>query len=519
MSAVEYWSYVSTRACADPVRTVVLCVPERFARTAADVSSFADKSGWIDEVENDGGVIVAPIAPRGWGDAPADLAREAYLVARRELVAPARMSIPGRAGGLWAWEPLISLVGYAEGAVHAGGVMVAHPAFAASYVLVDGRPMSLAAGNEPSDHWFVANPSPAYHALCREVPVAAWLMGSACNDELVSYLRAANGPAWSLRVSPELGGFAPELARLAMRDFVCHVVRWKSSPNGQLAWRQSRQEFYLGDRFEHDCVEVGLNSYHYAVHLPEGMSREEAAGLPVVFSIHGRGEPTWIFSDKNGWENLADELREFMVVLPDSPYNLWVADRDAEVLGLIIDKLVETYGCDRTRVYVTGFSNGAAYTCQQATMRPWLFAAASPWNCPPTEAIVSSGLGGYLYSSFARDEGYEMPFFIIAGDSDDKGLSDRSCDLPLVLPLNGCDEQSEAIWDGSYCYLPERGYQEGDRLVTRVFSNGYGDLRVGVTQVRDMPHGAIADEARAAWEFMRRFRRLMGAKYVKEVTI
>ena len=517
MFAPEFYVYVSTRACADPVRTVILCAPDACARTREDVSAFARTSGWMDEVEHDGGVLIAPVVADGWHNAPADLARDAYLTMRRSLRAPSCMSIPGRAGGLWAWEPLIDLVGYSEGAAHAAQVLVAHPSFAAAAILVDGFATDLSAGDEPSDHWFVANPSPAYHALNREVPVAAWLMGSACDESFVTYLRGCGAPEWALRVSPELGGCGPELAHRAMGEFLTHVMRWKNSPDGELSWRGSREEFFLGDRFEHDCVEVGLNSYHYAVHLPAGMTREEAAGLAVVFSIHGRGEPTWLFSDKNGWEDLADELREFMVVLPDSPYNLWVADRDAEVLGLIIDKLAETYGCDRTRVYVTGFSNGAAYTCQQATTRPWLFAAASPWNCPPEEAIVSSGLGQYLYSSFAQDEGYEMPFFVIAGDSDDKGLPDRSCDLPTVLPLNRCDEQSEAIWDGSFCYLPERGYREGDRITTRVFSNAYGDVRVGVTQVRDMPHGAIADEARAAWEFMRRFRRLLGAKYVKEV--
>ncbi len=195
MSSLEYWSYVSTRACEDPVRTVILCVPEDSVHTALDVERFARTSGWIDEVESDGGVLVAPVVPDGWAHAPADLARDAYMVARRELAAPARMYIPGRAGGLWAWEPLISLVGYQEGAKHAGSVMVAHPSFAASYVLVDGAPTDLSLGNEPSDHWFVANPSPAYHALNREVPVAMWLMGAACNEALVDYLREANGPS------------------------------------------------------------------------------------------------------------------------------------------------------------------------------------------------------------------------------------------------------------------------------------------------------------------------------------
>lgn len=499
------------------MRTVILCVPEACVHSAADVAAFAQASGWMDEVESDGGVILAPVAPEGWTSVPVDFVRQVYRQACRQLVAPARMSIPGRAGGLWAWEPLISLVGYQEGAVHAGAMMLAHPSFAASYVLVDGAPADLSAADEPSDHWFVPAPSPAYHALNREVPVAAWLMGSACDDALVAHLQAAGAPDWHLRVSPELSGNDPSLARRAMRDFVCHVIRWKNGPDGELAWHQSRQEFYLGDRFDHRVVECANRSYHYALHLPDGMAREEAWGLPLVISIHGRGEPSYLFADKNGWEDLADETRAFMVAVPDSPYNIWCADRDAEVLELLIADVAEAYGCDTTRVYATGFSNGGAYTCQQATTRPWLFAAVSPWNAPPAEAIKGSGMGDYFYHpSFASGD-YELPFWICTGDADDKGVADRTADRADVLPPNGCTAESEQVWDGSNHYTADAGYAQGERLATRVYANDHGSVRMGLTVARDMPHGAIADEARAAWAFMSRFRRPAGSHEVEEI--
>lgn len=517
MSTCKYWSYVSTRACADPVRTVVLCVPDEYVRTPEDVAAFTRESGWMDEVESDGGVILAPVVAEGWSTAPEDLTREVYRQACRQLVAPWRMSIPGRAGGLWAWEPLICLVGYREGAAHAGGMMVSHPAFAASYVLVDGCPANLSRGSEPSDHWFVANPSDAYHALNREIPVAAWLMGSACDDALVEFLRSADGPDWSLRVSPELGGADPTLARRAMREFVCHVIRWKNGPDGELAWHQSRQEFFQDERFEHRVVELGGHSYHYALHLPNGMTKDEVRDLPLVISIHGRGEPSYLFADKNGWEALADETKAFMVAVPDSPYNIWSADRDAEVLEYLVADVAEAYGCDTARVYATGFSNGGAYTCQQATTRPWLFAAVSPWNAPSVEAIKGSGLGDYFYHpQFAMGD-YELPFWICTGDADDKGLPDRTADLDDVLPPNGCTRESEQMWDASNHYTEAWGYREGARISSRVYFNEQGSPRVGLTVVRDMPHGAIADEARAAWGFMSRFKRSEGSKTVEEV--
>jgi len=317
-------------------------------------------------------------------------------------------------------------------------------------------------------------------------------------------------------MNPELGGADPALARLAMRELVCHVIRWKNGPDGELAWHQSRQEFFFDGRFGHRVVELGWSSYHYALHLPTGMSPDEARGLPLVISIHGRGESPYLYADKNGWEDLADETRAFMVAVPSSPYNVWCADRDAEVLERLVADVAEAYGCDTTRVYATGFSNGGAYTCQQGTTRPWLFAAVSPWNAPPAEAIAGSDMGDYFYHpSFATGD-YELPFFIVTGDSDDKGVQDRTADLADVLPPNGCTLESEQVWDASNRYTADHGYREGDRISTRVYCNAQGSPRVGLTVMRDMPHGAIADEARAAWEFMSRFRRPEGSKTVEE---
>lgn len=516
MSGVDSYCYVSTRACADPVRTIVLCVPDAHAGSASDVAAFAQRSGWIDEVERDGGVLIAPVVADGWAKAPADLARTAFLQARGRLVAPARTSVPGRAGGLWAWEPLIAMVGYQEGAAHACGVMLAHPSFAASYVLVDGCATDFSVAEEPSDHWFVSNPSDSYHARACEVPVAAWLMGTACSDQLVDHVRATGAPSWALRESPELSGADPAIARAAMRGLVAHVLRWKSGPDGELAWHQSREEFYLGTRFEHRVVEVGLNTYHFALHLPEGKGTQDVRGLPLVISIHGRGEPSWLFADKNGWEDLADETGAFMVAVPDSPGNIWGAERDAEVLERLIDDVAGAYGCDRTRVYVTGFSNGGAYTCQQATSRPWLFAAASPWNAPSADAIAGSGMGDYFYHPSFVAGGYEMPFFVCTGDADDKGLPDRTADLDVLQPANGCVREGEQVWDASNAYTAEAGYREGERLRVRAYANEQGSVRVALLVARDMPHGAIADEARAAWEFMSRFSRPEGSKTVEE---
>lgn len=518
MSDIEYFSYVSTRACADPVKTVFLCAPDEFATTLASVRAFAEKSGWLDEVEDDGALLVAPVAPEGWAAMGAGTLRDIYLADRNAFKAPSHVSMPGRDGMVWTWEPLIFAVGYREGATHVSNLQVAHPAFLAASILVDGSADDYSTVNDPSDHWFVPKPSTAYHAENHEVPLAAWLFGSAAKDaRLVEYLRATGAPEWALRVTPELGGDEPAIAHRAMREFMAHVMRWKNSPDGTLAWRGSRRDFYTDGRYEHASVDVAGNCYHYAIYLPAGMTREEAKGLPLVFSIHGRGEPAWIFSEKNGWERLADETREFAVVLPDSPYDLWFEDRDGDVPQAIIENAVAEYGFDPERIYCTGFSNGALFTCQEATTRPQLFAAVSPWNGPEERAMAAQGFLSFAYSREFLDSGYEMPFWYCVGDSDNKASADREDEIDFMLAASGCTRESEERWNAAVHYPSSRGYREGERFSTRVFCNQAGSVRMGFTVMRDMPHGAIADEARAAWEFLRRFRRPAGSKAVEEV--
>ena len=95
--------------------------------------------------------------------------------------------------------------------------------------------------------------------------------------------------------------------------------------------------------------------------------------------------------------------------------------------------------------------------------------------------------------------------------------------LGPVLKANGCtapeseEEGSfrpDAVRDGQNYYTQEKGYQSGDRLYTRLYTAADGTPRVGYTVMKNMPHGAIPDESRAAWDFLRHFSRPQGSKTV-----
>jgi predicted esterase len=315
--------------------------------------------------------------------------------------------------------------------------------------------------------------------------------------------------AAQIRVS--VGNFTatPVLAQTIMNQFCNNFIRWKNAPDGTLKPYVSKADFYNSSRYKQDFVTVNDIKYDFFTFVPEGMDSSDVAGLPVVFSLHGRGEPAWMFSTKNGWDRLADETKEFILVLPDSPQNIWLFDRDSEVFSHIIERLCETYAIDKTRVYLTGFSNGGMMTRQMGNHFPELFAAISPWNAPfrdEYEEILSRG--------------YELPCFICAGDNDEKVASeDVDSLLENMLKINHCSIREaklgstvkfmpDQIHDTQNYYTQENKYTDGERFQTFLYHNADGQTRVCFTRMKNMPHGAVYDQSRAAWAFLKHFRRV-----------
>lgn len=536
----EVFRYLSTKASVDPVKTLIVLPPEAQARTIEEVEEFAKSSGWVCQAERDAAALMVPVAKDGWAALGHDLPYGLYQEYRHSFMA-SKSAIEGRGGAVWMWETLIYVVGYEEGARLAAESMFARPGFAAATVLIDGVTDKFELLDEPSSHWLVENPSD-YDLNNRDIPVACWLMGSdSGTDAFVRALRSVDNataertasygghetvvfedsshPVHQIRITPGLTGSDPAIAQLAMDEFFDTIIRWKNGPDGSLKMHITKEAFYADGTYEHGSVDCDDVEYHYAVYLPKGMTREEARGLPLVFSVHGRGEPTWIFCQKNGWEELADDTREFVVVLPDSPGNTWNVNRDANAFELITTQVLRDYGLDPERVYLTGFSNGAVFTFQMATYRPQLFAAASPWNGPAsTGALKVSGFGDFILCESFSGSGYEMPLWVYYGDSDNKVAAEKTETFLAISAANGCSFEPMATWDGTNHYCEDAGYVEGGRFTTELYANDQGTIMVGYTLIKNMPHGAIADEALATWEFVKQFRRPAGSKRVEVIS-
>jgi polyhydroxybutyrate depolymerase len=138
---------------------------------------------------------------------------------------------------------------------------------------------------------------------------------------------------------------------------------------------------------EHD----GLRR-RYVLHRPPGVP--PSSGWPVVMMLDGRGGTPWTAIKSTGWTGQAD-ARGFLAVFPeairvnpngpqhflDNP-QLWRMDRapldDLGFLAAVLDDLPRHAPVDARRIYVTGFSNGAAMCLRFAAAFPERIAAIGP---------------------------------------------------------------------------------------------------------------------------------------------
>lgn len=542
------YTYISTKAGFDPVKTYYVCAPESEAVTLDGLAEFAEASGWWRAAEEQGAILIMPTAPNGWKELPTTLLMDIYCETRNKFHTRNGNAPWGRQGSLWCWETVLYLAGYGEGARFAGNTLVKCPNMFAAAALVGKAPDDYTPGEEPSNHWFVRNVSSSYSRKNKETPVCLWMLGCGGDQETAAdYFAKGSGidrtqppvnapshgydsclwqsetrPAHQIRVFSGQFDANPAITDMITSELFSHVVRWKDSPDGTLDWIDSKSEFYSDPRFIRHSVISNGHDYDFFVHLPAGMSEAEAAGLPLVFTVHGRGEPAWMFTTKNGWDILADETKEFIVIAPDSPGNIWFLDRDGEAFPKMIQSMEDIYHIDTSRIYLTGFSNGGMMAREVGVRYPELFAGVSPWNAPRMDSFTlhkedSPAMPDHfgeemldVVSAFT-ESGFELPYYFCYGDNDPAASPKENLLLDTVLKANGCT--GEAV-PGNIQYTREAGYIQGDRLSTVVYHSAEGIARVAVTTMRDMPHGAIHDESRAVWNFLKQFRRLAGAKEI-----
>lgn len=522
----KFYTYISPKAGYDPVKTIFLLAPAEYADTTEHAEEFSIISGWKDQVERDGGILLVPVI-RDYKKEGRDLLKEHYLKVRKSFTPSHDSRFMGIVGKLWPWEALIYMVGYGEGADYAGDVLVKHPNMFAGTALIDGRAHDFSDGEKETDHWLQETCSKDYRRKNSEVPSCLFLLGKD-NDqgETSRYFRkaASEAPEDSFRRGTEnfapyvqedhiMTGNDPYISDFLMHHFFNHVARWDNAPDGTLQYRTGQEDFYrtpaeqnnpASRYYWHSSVEVGSNMYHYVVYLPMGMSPEEAEGLSVVFSIHEEGVPTSLECEKNGWEELADECREFMVVMPDCPGNSWNMARDQQVIPEILKRLGKDYRADLKRVYLSGNGQGAEFADQVAALFPRDITAVILWNkyqkrwfsvtaCDEKSAGSLRQFPGLSSQEFL-DKAVEMPVWIAVGD-------DNSPET-----MQAYEKEVYALRRGA-----GKGREEDQKnSVAEVTENSLVSFKL----FKNRPYGVRSEDTKEAWEYVRGFVRERGSKTV-----
>lgn len=207
---------------------------------------------------------------------------------------------------------------------------------------------------------------------------------------------------------------------------------------------------------EERTLTVDATERSYFIHIPEGLTSQEAA--PLVFVFHGYQESGTSARNYTGFDQIADE-NGFIVVYPNgsgsSSARSWNAsgccgyalqnevDEPAFVRAIIAD--VETLlSVDPKQIYATGFSNGALLSYRLACEMSDTFAAVAPAGgvlmyapCEPQEPVSVMHVHGAKDAVVPLDGGGSAIQFPPVAES-----------LATWEKLDGCNGEKQVEKDG-----------------------------------------------------------------------
>jgi poly(3-hydroxybutyrate) depolymerase len=582
-----YSYFVSTRTSRSAFNFVVFALHGN----GEAAEQFAETSGWPKIAEENGFAVVFPQAIRNtwtpYSGGDDDYLKAVYDHVRTHLL-PADAGAPGgegrRGGGGGAggpgagapggggmraanriptWPAFYYLTGTGAGGTAAQEFAINHPGLFAALATLDAAPYEAAytQGNEPAQAYYQhmrpgKNVQPVWSQLKKDVPVAAWLFSSsgagAAQSRDAAYWMKVNGVS-KTAAARTIGGFstlvygnaqneaqqvrmtavAPAtayneaMAAAIWSDLFKHVARWTSSPNGDLGRMLSEAE--VNASFQVKSIDVGNGEpYKYYVKVPS--TARQGQPLPIVICAHGANFPAWLYLSQIRMHELG-EKEGFITVYPNGRNNMWDFSRadgpDQQFIEKMIQEVVATYGADRSRVYMQGFSLGSGLSFMLGITRPDLFAAVSPNNgIGPPSKEVQQWVDSVKAKSDAR-----IPAMIVYGDVDSAASVDGHIPaqgvlrdaIDLLKKYNNITtpdrtEKLNSKNTAAYDVLvpgakPIRGavdkrYPDGRFQIYQYSSADPRPLDLfAFVWVTDLTHGADVREAKLEWDFFKRWRR------------
>ena len=186
----------------------------------------------------------------------------------------------------------------------------------------------------------------------------------------------------------------------------------------------------------------------YSLYVPESYTPSHE--WPLIVGLHGaygRGDHflwSWLRPAKS---------RGYMVLAPkslDVTWSILQPERDTGSVAAMLEEVCEEYAVDRSRVFLSGLSDGGTFTYLLGLSRPDLFAGIAP---------IAADFSGAMDDMLRRKQGIDLPIYIVHGAQDHIFPVAPIRSGHTLLNRLGYNARYEELpnWGHSYCsYINEQ---------------------------------------------------------------
>jgi polyhydroxybutyrate depolymerase len=186
----------------------------------------------------------------------------------------------------------------------------------------------------------------------------------------------------------------------------------------------------------------------YTLHAPPGY--RPGTPSPLVLVLHGQPGNSAGAAGQSGMNPLADK-GGFLVAYPQGQGGRWdsgtagdPASGDVGFVAALVDHLASTWGADRKRTYVAGFSAGAAFSYRLARELPGRFAAIAPVSGRmDTVAAWTTPLGTANPVSVVTFQGGQDMLSPAWSSTNQSWREAAGCAAPVVTPIANARGRAE----------------------------------------------------------------------------
>ncbi len=293
--------------------------------------------------------------------------------------------------------------------------------------------------------------------------------------------------------------------------------------NSEELLERRHASIHIHDRSLGDNSAYPHNWYEFVPNKVISAWENHGIKSPLIIEMHGGGSVPCMSVAKVQYQEYGEEQGFITVYANASANNSWNSIRrddrinDVEYITALVERLVETYPVDKSRIYISGFSNGSGMAHLMAAARPDLFAGLIAFN---TRYPVGEPL--YELARKAKNQyDYRMPVFSTYGTKDHEFPMTEGCGQFTQMKLwkwyNHLDNREPDVNDPSRIGAPGDkilvwGPQEAlDQKIftTHCFATHETEplYLYNYTLVEGMPHTVERRLIPAAWAYISQFSR------------